>query len=298
MTNIDGGGPSDKPEPLVPVDTDARNFPYTPIFRAQLFGSTFHAKATDEEWRAGVTLWLKSWDQTPPGSLPMGDVELCRLAELGRDLKAWMRVRDVALHGWFEANNGRLYHGVVAEGICSALLSKEAQRLRTAAAREARLRQRLSQSPAPSVTDSVTSNVTTSVVGAPQTPTKHNITKHNITKPPIPPLHDVETEFAIWYADYPHKIGRKAAHTAFARARKSVSVEVLTSGLQRYIRTKPADRPWCNPATWLNQERWLDQPQNSPGEANGTPFAHVPEQDAPRTPPPRLPNSGIDEPFR
>lgn len=30
--------------------------------------------------------------------------------------------------------------------------------------------------------------------------------------------------------------------------------------MQRYIATKPPDRNWCNPATWLNQERWRDEP--------------------------------------
>ena len=30
----------------------------------------------------GGTLWLKSWDQVPAGSLPDDDVDLCRLAEL------------------------------------------------------------------------------------------------------------------------------------------------------------------------------------------------------------------------
>ena len=32
-----------------------------------------------------MTLWLKAQDQVPAGSLPGDDVELCRLAELGRD---------------------------------------------------------------------------------------------------------------------------------------------------------------------------------------------------------------------
>jgi hypothetical protein len=34
---------SDLPAPLVPEDVDLRDFPFTPIFRARLFGSAFHA---------------------------------------------------------------------------------------------------------------------------------------------------------------------------------------------------------------------------------------------------------------
>lgn len=106
--------------PLVPADVDLRDFPFTPLFRARLFGSSFHARATDAEWRAGVTLWLKSWDQLPAGTLPDDDVDLCRLAELGRDLKAWKKLRTGAMRGWFKCQDGRLHHSVVAEGVLEA----------------------------------------------------------------------------------------------------------------------------------------------------------------------------------
>lgn len=115
---------SDLPEPLpsppIPPDCDLRALPFTPIFRARLFGSAFHARATDAEWRAGFTLWLKSWDQYPGGSLPDDDIELCRLAELGRDQRTWKKVRAVALHGWTKCSDGRLYHPVVTEGVLEA----------------------------------------------------------------------------------------------------------------------------------------------------------------------------------
>ena len=119
-------------QPLTPCDGDLRDFPFTPIFRSQLFASRFHARATDAEWRAGVTLWLKSWDQVPAGSLPDDDVDLCRLAELGRDLKAWRRVREGALHGWRRASDGLLYHATVAEGVNEALARKNKHSLRGA----------------------------------------------------------------------------------------------------------------------------------------------------------------------
>lgn len=70
--------------------------------------------------------------------------------------------------------------------------------------------------------------------------------------------------FQVWYGEYPHKVGRSAAEKAFSRVRKAkaVSFDELMDGLRRYIRTKPPDRAWCNPATWLNQDRWADQPSN------------------------------------
>lgn len=120
---------SDANEPLVPRETDLRDFPYTPILRTRLFGSAFHAESNDSEWRAGVTLWLKAWDQVPAGSLPNDDVSLCRLAELGRDLKSWRKVKAGALRGWKLADDGLLYHEVVAEVVLEGWLEKLGQQL-------------------------------------------------------------------------------------------------------------------------------------------------------------------------
>lgn len=108
------------PDPLVPAEVDLSDFDYTPVFRVRLFNSTFHARATDAEWRAGFTLWLKSWDQHPSGSLPDDDIDLCRLAELARDLRGWAKVKPMALHGWVKCSDGRLHHPVVAEVVLAA----------------------------------------------------------------------------------------------------------------------------------------------------------------------------------
>lgn len=119
-------------QPPVRPDGDLRDFPKMLIDRRRLFASEFHAKAGDSEWRAGVTLWLKSWDQVPAGSLPNDDVELCRLAELGRDFKTWRKLKPMALHNWELADDGRLYHNTVTEVTNEALDRKERQRARTA----------------------------------------------------------------------------------------------------------------------------------------------------------------------
>ena len=46
--------------------------------------------------------------------------------------------------------------------------------------------------------------------------------------------------------------------------KKKVAWSKFWSALQRYV-NKTDDRPWCNPATWLNGERWDDQPAQSTG---------------------------------
>lgn len=128
------------PEPLVPADCDLRDFAFMPLDVTRLFGSRFHAIANDSEWRAGVTLWAKSWQQVPTASLPDDDVELCRLAELGRDLRAWRKVKAAALHGWIKCSDGRLYHPTVAEKALDAFAKKRTASLKGKAGNEKRWR--------------------------------------------------------------------------------------------------------------------------------------------------------------
>lgn len=133
---------SDLPEPLTPADCDLRDFAYLPLDIVRLFGSRFHAVASDSEWRAGVTLWLKSFHQVPAGSVPNDDVELCRLAELGRDIKVWRKLRVNALHGWVLCSDDRFYHPVVCEKVLAAWKQKAFQRKRSQLGNEARWRNR------------------------------------------------------------------------------------------------------------------------------------------------------------
>jgi len=114
--------------PLTPADCDLRDFAFMPLDFARLFASAFHARATDSEWRAGVTLWCRSYHQVPCGSLPNDEIELVRLAELGRDYKTWRKISKMALHGWILCDDGRLYHPTVCEKALEGWLEKLVQR--------------------------------------------------------------------------------------------------------------------------------------------------------------------------
>jgi uncharacterized protein YdaU (DUF1376 family) len=50
--------------------------------------------------------------------------------------------------------------------------------------------------------------------------------------------------------------------------KRGIAFAEILAGLERYIRTKPPDRAWLNPETFLNQERWTDQPAPQ-GNSNG-----------------------------
>lgn len=116
------------PAPLTPPDCDLRDFAFMPVDIARLLGSEFHSAVSDAGWRAGFTLWFRSWQQVPAASLPADDVSLARLAEFGRNTRSWKKVRAEALHGWKLCSDGRLYHRVVAEKALEAWLGKLIQR--------------------------------------------------------------------------------------------------------------------------------------------------------------------------
>jgi hypothetical protein len=67
-------------------------------------------------------------------------------------------------------------------------------------------------------------------------------------------------DFAEWWGAYPHQVGKPAAARAYAAALARAGPAEMLGGLRRYVAAKPPDRQWLNPATFLNQDRWLDQP--------------------------------------
>lgn len=67
-----------------------------------------------------------------------------------------------------------------------------------------------------------------------------------------------------FWNQYPHKVGKPKAVAKLELAMKrGIAWQSILDGLDRYIRAKPADRPWLNPETFINQERWTDQPAGS-----------------------------------
>ncbi|SDG35156.1 hypothetical protein SAMN04487974_102152 [Pelagibacterium luteolum] len=81
--------------------------------------------------------------------------------------------------------------------------------------------------------------------------------------PPSPPKGGSSpTDFDAFWEIYPNKVGKADARKKFAKAVQVASLETIMFGLERYA-AKTDDRPWCNPATWLHQERWGDQPADN-----------------------------------
>lgn len=117
--------------PLTPPGCDLRDFPKLMIDVPRLFASTFNATASRNPlaWMIGHKLWYRSWHQVPAGSLPADPDDLCHLAELGFDRKSFDKAKALAMRGWVECDDGRLYHPVVCEVALESWQEKLRQRL-------------------------------------------------------------------------------------------------------------------------------------------------------------------------
>lgn len=102
------------PDPLVPADVDLRGLEYMPYYGERLQKSGLNARATDAEYRAAHNLWWSAWTQVPAASLPNDDIDLCKLADLGRDQKTWQAVKAGAMRGFVLCSDGRWYHRQLA----------------------------------------------------------------------------------------------------------------------------------------------------------------------------------------
>lgn len=112
--------------PPVPPECNLRGLPWLPVETDRLMNSDLWALSTPEEFKVAFRMWMKAWQQVPAASLPDDDRILAELS--GRDLRAWKRLRPMALRGFLLATDGRLYHLVIAEKALEAWKHRLKQR--------------------------------------------------------------------------------------------------------------------------------------------------------------------------
>jgi hypothetical protein len=118
----------DLPAPLTPVDCDLRDFAFMPLDTVRLLDSDMFALSTGDEFKAAMTLWCKAWQQVPAGSLPADDRVLAHLSGSGAK---WAKLKTIALRGFIECSDGRLYHPIVCEKATEAWAKKLSYRARS-----------------------------------------------------------------------------------------------------------------------------------------------------------------------
>lgn len=72
-----------------------------------------------------------------------------------------------------------------------------------------------------------------------------------------------EDQFETFWRTYPRRIGKGAARKSFEKALKLESFDAIMAGLQRQLSYYASKEQQFipHPTTWLNQERWSDEPQ-------------------------------------
>lgn len=78
--------------------------------------------------------------------------------------------------------------------------------------------------------------------------------------PEAPRASRLDSEFKDFYGLYPRKEAPRAAEKAFIAARKRGQFEDIMAGLKRAIPKWDDPKYIPHPASWLNKDRWLDQP--------------------------------------
>ena len=77
----------------------------------------------------------------------------------------------------------------------------------------------------------------------------------------VQPADDVQSDFDVWWKNYPRKQARADALKAYRQARKTTSAQELLDGLQRYVlSTIGVGKEHIKLAGgWLRAERWTDE---------------------------------------
>lgn len=96
------------------------------------------------------------------------------------------------------------------------------------------------------------------VTPAPSRPVPSPKTKPSSSAPPT----DDDPNWAAFWDAYPRKVGKGAARNAWSKAIKAAEPAEIITGAKRYADQRHGQDPQytAHPATWLNHERWTDQP--------------------------------------
>ena len=70
-------------------------------------------------------------------------------------------------------------------------------------------------------------------------------------------------EFEQFWAAYPRRLAKLKALSSFEKALKIASFEEIMDGVAVYAASRAGQDPQftCHPSTWLNQGRWMDEPE-------------------------------------
>lgn len=107
--------------------------------------------------------------------------------------------------------------------------------------------------------------------------TKEGTTQEQVTKDQEHIAPKNESAFPLFWEVYPRKAGKRAAETAWDNAlKRGVSPALILFGAERFRDDPNRDPAYTpHPATWLNQDRWLDDPLPARSGGKGGSVANI-----------------------
>lgn len=221
--------------------------PWMPFYFSDYLADTGHLSTT--EHGAYLLLIAHYWSH---GSLPSDEAVIARITRM--TARQWAQSRDVL-------------RSLFGDNWCHKRIDKElAQAIEKSKVNSANAKRRHS--------DGIAKAVRSDTQLQPQPELQREDKKEVALCAPVGVAR--ETNPAGWpidafdqfYRKFPHKVGKQAALKAFAKAKRSAKAppfSKIITALDQYIASKPPDRSWCNPATWLNEGRWDDEPAANGG---------------------------------
>lgn len=234
-------------------------FPFMPLYTDTFLADTGHLNAT--ETGAYLTLLMVAW-RSPGCRLPDDDQKLARWARV--DPRTWGRIKPRIMDFWTLADGfwtqGRL--ALEADKASKMAEAKRSNGRLGGRPKSLKTNEEANLEVPVSLSEKKLSTVT--VTYKKEAPPLSSIVSNKLDTHTKPAFGGRFDEF--WIA-YPHKVGKDAARRKFDTIRKSGRVQFseLMAGLEAYKSNKRSDLAWCNPATWLNQGRWQDQPAKMNG---------------------------------
>lgn len=216
----------------------ARPDTWMPLYWGDYLRDTLHLRAEGH----GAYLLLIAAYWTSGGPLPDDDEQLAAITRL--EAKAWRKLKPT-LAKFFDVEDGQWRQGRVDIELERANhITKVRQTAGKAGGKKSAKVQ----------------------ANAKQTD-KQNATQSqpHISKPSS--LDIVHSDFDAAWERWPRKQQKQPALKAYLKAREKTSPEKIEAGIGVYIRNKPDYEDWCHFATWLNKERWNDEPHEDVGNA-------------------------------
>lgn len=231
--------------------------PFMQLYVSDFIGDTLHLST--EQIGAYMLLLMAMWNAG--GKLPNDDAKLARVARLS--VKKWKAI-SADLMPFFTVDGDAIGHN---------RLTKELQKSESKSQSRASAGAEGGRAKALKDKDARVANATPAPQHLPDTIYNSSSLRSEETHAQKIASFKVEFDREFWPL-YPNKIGKPEGLKSFVKARSKADLEMIMAGLRRYV-AKTDDRAWCNPATWLNQERWGDAPavvnrgQPPPGRGSG-----------------------------